>query len=139
LECRKSDAPSCGHLHIGRLPFSWFGTIRVFQKRWFDLRVRSSIFGLETRSFLHRIAFRFGTPCHSQGIELGRVYHPNENQPLEVCIRRRDCIRDIENFAALNPTATIIDWDHFREGWEAGPKWGARNSCSCTSESSALP
>lgn len=130
-----AGVPSCGRLYTEHCRFFWFQTIRGLRRSCFAVSFRLSVCRLEVRNFLHRIAFRFGTPCHLQGVELGRVHHQNASQPREVCIRRRDCSRDIESFAALNPVATAIDWIHFREGWEAGAKWAARNSCSCISGS----
>jgi hypothetical protein len=136
LELGKEVDPSCGRLYTGRFRFFWSRTTRGLQRSYFAASFPLLVCRLEVRNFLHRIAFRFGIPCHQQVVELGRVYHQDDSQAPEVCIRRRDCSRDIENFSALNPTATVIDWAHFREGWEAGAKWAAHNSCSCISESS---
>jgi hypothetical protein len=49
-----------------------------------------------------------------------------------MCTRTRGCSDDIKNFAASHLWATVIDWETFRGGWEAGAQWASRTPpCSC--------
>jgi len=92
----------------------------------------------ELRSLLYRIALLFTERHHLGILPVGAACHLGPTGVPQECIRTRDCTRDIENFAASHPKATVIDWGHFREGWEAGEKWSRYNQCSCTSANSVL-
>jgi len=89
----------------------------------------------ELRNFLHRLALRSAKRYLAMPLQVGAACHLDPTGVPVECIRTRDCIRGIKNFAASHPTATVMDWDHFREGWEAGEKWSRDNRCSCTSAS----
>jgi hypothetical protein len=93
---------------------------------------------LEIRNCLYRIALLFSKRYPATLLQMGAVFHSDPTGVPVECIRTRDCIRDIENFSATRPWATIIDLVHFREGWEAGEKWSAHTRCSCTSANSGL-
>ena len=90
----------------------------------------------ELHNFRHRIVLRSSKQYRAMPLRVGPACHLGQTGLPEECIRTRDCIRDIEHFAAFHPRATVIDWGHFREGWEAGEKWNRNNQCSCTSASS---
>jgi hypothetical protein len=90
----------------------------------------------ELRNFLHRLALRSAKRYPAMPLQVGVACHLDPTGVPVECIRTRDCVGDIKNFAVSHPKATVMDWDHFREGWEAGEKWGRSKRCSCTSASS---
>ena len=85
----------------------------------------------EVRSFLHRISLQFGKRYHRPILRLGPVLHRDSAGHPQMCIRTRDCIRDIESFSVSHPWATSIELENYRVGWEAGARWASRNRCSC--------
>ncbi len=88
---------------------------------------------LELHSLVRRIALRSEKSRESFLLHLGPVFHLGPTGLPEECIRMRGCTRDIENFAASRPWATAIEWEVFRDGWEAGARWNQNNRCICTS------
>ena len=130
----------CGSLYVhwSTLPRRAFLS-RTIQTVWRRLCHDLALIGgyrLELRNFLRRIVLRSARQPYPMLLQMGPVHHSAPTGLPEECIRKRDCIRDIENFAAAHPTATVNDWAHFREGWEAGEKWSRGNQCSCTSAKS---
>ena len=87
----------------------------------------------ELRSCLRRIALLFAERHRLTHLPVGAACHLGPTGVPQECIRTRDCIADIKNFAERYPWATLFDWEHFREGWEAGEKWGRNTQCFCSS------
>jgi hypothetical protein len=124
---------------IARLRASLSRTIQLARRRFEVKMGLPQGYKLELRSFLHRIALRSEKSRQSFFLRLGAVCHLGQTGLPEECIRMRDCTRDIESFVASHPWATAIDWDHYREGWEAGARWSQNSHCTCTSANTTVP
>ena len=116
--------------HVRAFLFETNRRAKCLRRRIHELSV---VGRLEVRSLIFRIGLQLGKRRQFHLVDLGAACHPDQNGLLSECIRVRDCSADTESFAASRPWATIIDWQVFREGWEAGAQWSRDNQCSCMS------
>jgi hypothetical protein len=77
-------------------------------------------FLLECRSLCYRMARLRQTDLYRTGLDIGPAFDPTENGSSQECTRTHACTRDMQNFYAKRPGATIFDIELFLAGWKAG-------------------
>jgi hypothetical protein len=96
----------------------------LWLRRLHRLRIHRAVwlygFLVELRSLCYRMARLGQTDLYRTGLDIGPAFDPTKNGSFQVCTRTHACTRDMQNFYATRPGATILDIELFLAGWKAG-------------------